>query len=300
MTGMELRQNRQLSELGRCLPRGQWLPLWQWVLLVCLIAAGPAPLRLHAEQQTPAANPEASSQSASGSSSSSSSGSAKKKPSQQPPPSPKNTADENPFPADTSQKAAQQENAASPDAPGSAAPNPQQPAQKPGAAAAENPFPEDVSKGAAAAAKANDSGSPGATDSSGSSSSSSSSSNSPGGVDPDAGEDIPHDTGRRRLKKPSDGDIQSGSLAGTGRAKEDVKIGSYYLGQGDYKGAYARFQEAGQMDPANLEAIYGLAASADGMHRTQEALENYNLYLQIAPDGQRAKAAEKAIRALAK
>jgi tetratricopeptide (TPR) repeat protein len=213
---------------------------------------------------------------------------------QQTPPAHKSAAHENPFPADASQRAAQQQPQPGSNAPSApdAARQPQS-GQKSGDAAKDNPFPEDVSKSAAAAAaKDNDGGSP-------SSSGASSSSSNPGGEgNPDA--DLPPDTGRRKLKKPSDKDIQSGSLAGEGRAQEDVRVGRFYLGSGNYKGAYGRFSEAVRMDPVNADAIYGLASAADGLHNRDEALTNYKLYLQIAPDGDRAKSAQKAIRALAK
>ena len=163
-------------------------------------------------------------------------------------------------------------------------------------AAQENPFPEDVSKDAAAAA-AKDSDSSSSSSSSGSSSSSSASDSDPNG-DPNG--DLPRDTGRRRLKKPSDKDIQSGSLAGEGRAQDDVRVGRYYLGTGDFQGAYGRYSEAMRLDPTNLDAIYGLAAAAAGLHHTDEALTNYKLYLQIDPDGHDAKSARKALRALSK
>lgn len=213
---------------------------------------------------------------------------------QQTPPAHKSAAQENPFPADASQRAAQQQ-----PQPGNNAPSAPDAAQQPqsgqesGDAAKDNPFPEDVSKSAAAAAaKESDGGSP-------SSSGASSSSSNPGGEgNPDA--DLPPETGRRKLKKPSDKDIQSGSLAGEGRAQEDVRVGRFYLGSGNYKGAYGRFSEAVRMDPVNADAIYGLASAADGLHNRDEALTNYKLYLEIAPDGDKAKSAQKAIRALAK
>ena len=68
-----------------------------------------------------------------------------------------------------------------------------------------------------------------------------------------------------------------------------MKIGRFYLGDGNYLGAYGRFSEAARFDPANVNAIYGLAASAEGLHHTDEALTNYKLYLAIAPDGDHAK-----------
>jgi tetratricopeptide (TPR) repeat protein len=228
----------------------------------------------------------------SGSAQSSSSSTQDKQQSQQTPPAHKSAAQENPFPADVSKQAAQQQSqpADAPAAPDADQQAPQ-PAQKPTDAAKDNPFPEDVSKSAAAAA-ANSS------DTSGDASSSSSSSGPAGDADPNA--DVPPDTGRRRLRKPSDKDIQSGSLAGEGRAQDDVKIGRFYLGTGNYKGAYARFSDASRLDPASVDAIYGLAAAAAGLQHTDEALANYKLYLEMAPDGNDAKSARKALRALSK
>jgi tetratricopeptide (TPR) repeat protein len=224
-----------------------------------------------------------------------------KQQSQQTPPAHKDAAQENPFPADVSKHAAQQQSqpgdaaTSAPAAPDAAQQAPQ-PAHK--TAAQENPFPEDVSKGAAAAAaKDSETESSSSSSSSGSSSSSSTSDNDPN-ADPNA--DVPRDTGRRRLKKPSDKDIQSGSLAGEGRAQDDVRVGRYYLGTGDFQGAYGRYSEAIRLDPTNLDAIYGLAAAAAGLHHTDEALTNYKLYLQIDPDGHDAKSARKALRALSK
>jgi tetratricopeptide (TPR) repeat protein len=237
-----------------------------------------------------------------GSGQSSSSSTQNKQQGQPAPPAHKNAAQENPFPADVSKHAAQQQSQP-PDAPtgAPAAPDTDQQAPQPAhkTAAQENPFPEDVSKGAAAAA-AKDSNAD--SSSSSSSSSGSSSSNTAGDTDPNADPngDLPRDTGRRRLKKPSDKDIQSGSLAGEGRAQDDVRVGRFYLGSGDFKGAYGRYSEAMRLDPTNLDAIYGLAAAAAGLHHTDEALTNYKLYLQIAPDGNDARSARKALRALSK
>ncbi|HEX6773195.1 MAG TPA: hypothetical protein VF126_14295 [Acidobacteriaceae bacterium] len=201
----------------------------------------------------------------------------------------KSAAQENPFPSDASGRAAQQKDQAnppsSPDTPDAG----QQTPEKPKSAAQENPFPEDVSKGAAAAKDSSSSSSSGDA---------SSSSNANGDIPPEG--DVPKDNGRRKLRKPNDTDIQSGSLAGEGRAAEDVRVGRYYLGTGNYRGAYNRFAEATRMDPVNTEAIYGLAASAAGLHHTDEALTNYKLYLQIAPDGNDAKSARKAIHSLSK
>lgn len=226
----------------------------------------------------------------SGGGQSSSSSQTKQQKQQQAPAANKSAAEENPFPGDVSKQAAQQQNQ-----PADAQP----PAQKQGSAAEENPFPEDVSKGAAAAAaKSSDAAGSSSSSSSSAGGGWSSSSNPAGDADPNA--DLPRDTGRHKLNKPSDKDIESGSLAGEGRAKDDVRVGRFYLDNENYKGAYGRFSEASRLDPTNPDAIYGLAAAAEGMHRKDEALANYKLYLEVAPDGKNVKSARKAVQALSK
>lgn len=227
---------------------------------------------------------------------------------QQTPPAHKSAAEDNPFPSDVSEHAAQQQQqndqpappaSAAPDAPDTGQPTSPS-SQRTGDAAKDNPFPEDVSKGAAAAASKGSS--PDAPSDSSSSSSSSSSSNPGGdvaGADADPNADVPSVTGRRK-HRPADKDTHVGSAAGEGTAQDDVRIGRFYLAQGNYKGAYGRYSEAARLDPTNLDAIYGLAASADGLHHVDEALTNYKLYLDVAPDGDQAKSARKAIRALSK
>jgi tetratricopeptide (TPR) repeat protein len=219
-----------------------------------------------------------------------------------PAPPASSAAQENPFPADQSQQAAQPKQGSDPapnapdavQAPAPAAGKPGDAA--PGNAAKDNPFPEDLSKAAAAAANSNSSR---PVDSSSSSSSSSSNSN-PNGAGGDRYRSARPHWDRRRLRKPSPKDIESGSLAGEGRAKDDVRVGQYYLNDGNYKGAYGRFEEATRLDPANIDAIYGLAAAADKLHHKDEALENYKVYLEVAPKGSQAKAARKALEDLSR
>lgn len=167
----------------------------------------------------------------------------------------------------------------------SPAPSPNDQQAKPSSAAQDNPFPEDVSREAAKSAAASPS----------SSGVSSSSSYGPD-VDRDDG-DRETNAGRRRLPKPSD-HVEAGSLSATARAKKDVEVGNFYLSTGEDKGAYARFADAGKMDPTNLDAIFGLAEAARHLQRTEEAIANYKLFLDIEPAGSRAKLARKALNGL--
>ena len=81
-------------------------------------------------------------------------------------------------------------------------------------------------------------------------------------------------------------------------AAQDDKIGGFYLQSGDFKGAYDRYKEATRVAPEDGNAVFGLAESARGLHRTQEALTNYILYLDAFPDGKKSKEARKALAAL--
>ena len=81
-------------------------------------------------------------------------------------------------------------------------------------------------------------------------------------------------------------------------AARDDKIAKFYLQNGDFKGAYDRYKEASEVAPEDGEAVFGLAESARGLRRTQEAATNYRIYLSAFPDGKKSKDARKALAAL--
>jgi tetratricopeptide (TPR) repeat protein len=81
-------------------------------------------------------------------------------------------------------------------------------------------------------------------------------------------------------------------------AAKDDKVGQYYLQTGDYQGAYSRFKEATEVNPGDADAVFGLAEAARGLKHKDEAVENYKLYLDVVPDGSKAKAARKALAEL--
>jgi tetratricopeptide (TPR) repeat protein len=96
-----------------------------------------------------------------------------------------------------------------------------------------------------------------------------------------------------RISNGEGGYIHSPELA-----KKDEKVGKFYLQNKDYKGAYDRFKEATLVAPEDGNAVFGLAESARGLQKTQEAITNYSIYLQAFPDGKKAKDAEKALAEL--
>jgi tetratricopeptide (TPR) repeat protein len=81
-------------------------------------------------------------------------------------------------------------------------------------------------------------------------------------------------------------------------AAQDERIGKFYLQSGDYKGAYDRYKEATRVAPEDADAVFGLAESARGLHRSQEAISNYAVYLDAFPDGKKSKQARKALAEL--
>lgn len=81
-------------------------------------------------------------------------------------------------------------------------------------------------------------------------------------------------------------------------AADDIHVGQFYLNREDYKGAYARFKEATQADPENPDAVFYLAEAARRMNLRNEAVQNYQLYIDALPNGPKAKEAKKALHDL--
>ncbi len=175
------------------------------------------------------------------------------------------TAKDNPFPEAVSRDAAK----AASDGAGSTKPS----------TANDNPFPEAVSREAAKAAGNDQSPPPAAPKSDlppGVSSSQSSSSL----------DDEDNPTGARR------------ALPNPGRAKKDAEVGGFYINSGNYQGALERFQDAMANDPTNVDAIFGLAEAQQLLKKNADSARNYQLYLDIVPNGPKAKQAMKALKTL--
>jgi tetratricopeptide (TPR) repeat protein len=155
----------------------------------------------------------------------------------------------------------------------------------------DNPFPEDISRKAAQPDDSSDTGkapsSPGKTAAPSSSGTDSSSSRSKFEGIPEMPDD------ESRVSNGAGGYVLNPKLAA-----EDVRVGGFYLQHGDYKGAYARYKEATQVNPENADAVYGLAEAARGLNHKDEAVQNYRIYLDAFPDGKKSKDARKSLAAL--
>lgn len=191
------------------------------------------------------------------------------------PPAGKN---DNAFPEavsrDAAARAAQEDKDSSPD-PASSSPAPDG-AKRP--ASEGNPFPEDVSKDAARdAAKA---------------------------ADKDAATEtvprssLPPGVSSSQSSSSSGGDDQGVPFSDPARSKKDTEIGTFYLKTGNVQGALLRFKTASAADPTNVAAIFGLAESQRMLGNAAEAARNYQLYLDIVPNGPKAKDSMKALKTL--
>jgi tetratricopeptide repeat protein len=245
-----------------------------------------------------------------------------------PPPS---TKDENPFPEDVSKDAAakaqssdsesqaKDKSQSEPQASDSSSPPDDKAAPKPRPSSKdENPFPEDVSKDAAAKAAAGSSASDQPSDSDKGAPKHSSSTYNPfpesvsrdaakaAGNDPDqappAKSDIPAGvSSSQSTAGPDGGENEAGApnqVPDPGRAKRDAEVADYYLKSRDYQGALLRYKDATTADPTNVEAIFGLAETQRMLNKNADAARNYQLYLEIVPNGPKAKQALKALKTL--
>lgn len=181
----------------------------------------------------------------------------------------KSTAEQFPFPGEPAQPA---KPAAQPDSPS--------PATTPSDAASQHPFPTTAPKPA--------------DDSSSSSSSSNDDSTGPP-VDPptDANGNPPEGTSVHR-KLPKVKRVQTDDE----RVDEDLSVAQFYLRDENYQGAYLRAKDAVNIQPEYSATHFALAQVAQKMKKKDEAIAEYQTYLKLDPEGEKAKEARKALAEL--
>jgi len=82
------------------------------------------------------------------------------------------------------------------------------------------------------------------------------------------------------------------------RAKRDTQVGGFTSRRGITVGPTCVTKTLSGYDPADVEAIFGLAEAARALKLVAEAEQNYNFIWEIVPDGSKAKRAVKALRSL--
>lgn len=82
------------------------------------------------------------------------------------------------------------------------------------------------------------------------------------------------------------------------RAEKDLEVGNYYLKLKNYRAALERFRDALLYKPGDAEATYGLAVTQERLELIRQAYKSYNRYLEILPNGPRAREAQMAVERL--
>jgi Tfp pilus assembly protein PilF len=104
-------------------------------------------------------------------------------------------------------------------------------------------------------------------------------------------DDQPTPPVRRRIKAPK---VQTANE----RVDEDLSVSHFYIQSGDFQGAYLRAQDAVKTQPDYALAHFSLAEAAEKLNKNSEAVQEFQTYLKLEPDGKKAKAAEKALEKL--
>jgi hypothetical protein len=84
----------------------------------------------------------------------------------------------------------------------------------------------------------------------------------------------------------------------TERVDEDLSVAKFYGQSGNKMGAYLRAKDAVKTQPDYPEAHFVLGQAAQRLGKNDEALAEFTEYLKLAPDGERAKSAKKALEEL--
>ena len=84
------------------------------------------------------------------------------------------------------------------------------------------------------------------------------------------------------------------------QAEKELTIGDFYTKKGSHRAAAGRYLEATKWNPAYTEAFWKLARAREKLNESAEALEAYQKYVEIEPDGKQSKEARKKIADLEK
>jgi hypothetical protein len=82
------------------------------------------------------------------------------------------------------------------------------------------------------------------------------------------------------------------------RVDEDLYVAKFYMHDENYQGAYLRAKDAIKIQPDYSAAHFALAEIAQKMQKKDEAIAEFQTYLKLDPDGEKAKAAKKALSQL--
>ena len=82
------------------------------------------------------------------------------------------------------------------------------------------------------------------------------------------------------------------------RVDEDLSVAKFYMNDENYQGAYLRAKDAISIQPEYSAAHFALAEILQKMKKNDEAIAEFQTYLKLDPDGEKAKVAKKALAEL--
>lgn len=82
------------------------------------------------------------------------------------------------------------------------------------------------------------------------------------------------------------------------QAKKDVKVGDFYAKKGNHRAAVGRYLEATKWNPSFAEAYWKLGRSREKLEQNTLALEAYEKYVELEPEGGKSKETRKRIAEL--
>jgi len=82
------------------------------------------------------------------------------------------------------------------------------------------------------------------------------------------------------------------------KAMKDIEVGDFYYKKENYEAAISRYREALEFKPHDAEATFKLAEALNKTGDTAGAIENYQAYLKILPNGPYAKKSHEALEKL--
>jgi tetratricopeptide (TPR) repeat protein len=82
------------------------------------------------------------------------------------------------------------------------------------------------------------------------------------------------------------------------RAAKDVEVGDYYFKRKNYRGAMERYKDALTYKPNDATANFRLAECEEKTGNSSDAVQHYQAYLKILPEGPFAADAQRALERL--
>jgi len=82
------------------------------------------------------------------------------------------------------------------------------------------------------------------------------------------------------------------------KAAKDIEVGDYYFKRKNYRGALERYKDALVYKPNDAVANFRLAECEDKIGNSTDAVQHYEAYLKILPEGPFAADAQKALNRL--